>query len=82
MLKSIPVELSDTLHQGQTLNAGQELKSANGEHRLAMQEDGNLVVYRMFVVSPTLLSKIHRFSCPLARDRKSQASGVNSYGNF
>jgi hypothetical protein len=35
-----------TLYAGQTLNAGQQLWSPNGADEVAMQGDGNLVVYR------------------------------------
>ncbi|MCP2337595.1 hypothetical protein [Actinomadura rupiterrae] len=34
------------LKSGQTLKAGQSLRSANGRYKLVMQSDGNLVVYR------------------------------------
>lgn len=35
-----------TLHNGETLNAGQFLRSKNGLFHALMQEDGNFVVYR------------------------------------
>ena len=34
----------DTLNAGETLNADEELKSLNGEYRMVMQGDGNLVL--------------------------------------
>lgn len=37
--------MADTLEAGADLAVGQELSSANGRHRLAMQQDGNLVLY-------------------------------------
>src|SRR5919112_4257868 len=37
--------MSDTLKTDQTLRAGQELVSANGQSHLVMQSDGNLVIY-------------------------------------
>jgi LysM repeat protein len=37
--------VADTLEAGANLAVGQELSSANGKHRLAMQQDGNLVLY-------------------------------------
>lgn len=37
--------MADTLEAGADLTVGQELSSANGKHRLAMQQDGNLVLY-------------------------------------
>ncbi|KAB8029054.1 lectin [Fluviispira multicolorata] len=36
----------DTMYSGQTLYQGQQLESANHCFRLAMQNDGNLVLYR------------------------------------
>ena len=38
--------MADRLTAGQQLLAGQDLVSPNGMHRLSMQGDGNLVVYR------------------------------------
>lgn len=37
----------DTLQAGQSLTPGQSLKSKNGYHVLAMQTDGNLVLYSL-----------------------------------
>ncbi len=37
---------ADTLHVGQSLTIGQLLRSAEGDHKLVMQGDGNLVRYQ------------------------------------
>ncbi|CAN5299253.1 hypothetical protein BH11PSE11_BH11PSE11_10890 [soil metagenome] len=37
--------IPDNLPPGQTMKSGDEIRSANGKHRLVMQGDGNLVVY-------------------------------------
>jgi len=37
--------MSDRLSPGQNLPIGQSIISGNGEYRLAMQHDGNLVLY-------------------------------------
>jgi hypothetical protein len=40
-----PAPSCGALHAGETLTAGQSLHSCNGRYRLAMQVDGNLVIY-------------------------------------
>jgi len=39
------VKHKDTLHQGEKLHAGDELRSSDGRYRAAMQTDGNFVIY-------------------------------------
>ncbi len=41
--------MTDTLHNNNWLRPGESLRSSNGFHVLAMQEDGNLVLYSLAV---------------------------------
>lgn len=47
LLSAAPFCSAQTLQQGSTLHPGQSIYSDNREYRLVMQEDGNLVYYRI-----------------------------------